>query len=161
MEQNLERLAAEIEKYLQAESFIVYPCLSRRIDGRNIVYWDHQKAPDFRRFLECAQQMGVRLVHVNEETFDGGQREMALELLEDADLTREERREMERRIESFAKHEGKLCSVELSFDFEGRTYMYALETEWYEEWSSIVDELGTAAPGDGEEEGYGGFYSNN
>lgn len=162
MEQNLEKLAAEIENYLHAESFIVYPCLSRRVDDRNVVYWDHERSPDFRRFLECAQQMGVRLVHFNEERFDAGQRESALEMLEETEMTREERRQMERRIQAFAKHEGKLCSVELSFDFEGRTYMFAVETEWLGEWHSIVDELGLAEQSHGDEdEGYRGFYSNN
>lgn len=161
MEQNLEKLAAEIEKYLHAESFIVYPCMSRMNESRQIVSWDHGRQPDVRRFLECAQQVGVRLVHLHERSFDAAQKEMALEILEDADLTREERREMERRIQAMSKYEGKLCAVELSFDFEGRIYMYAVETDWYAEWEAILDELEAAGPEEDEDKGYGGFYSNN
>lgn len=162
MEQNLERLAAEIEKYLNAESFIVYPCMSRMNESRQIVYWDHRRQPDAHRFLECAQQVGVRLIHLHERQFDAEQKEMALEILEEADLTREERRDMERRIQAMSKYEGKLCAVEMSFDFEGRIYMYAVETEWFAEWESILDELEAAGPEmDEDEDSYGGFYSNN
>lgn len=163
MEQNLEKLASEIENYLHAESFIVYPCLSRMRQEQQIIFWDHRRAPDFHRFLECAQQMGVRLVHLHERTFDAEQRETALEILEEADFTREERRDMERRIQAMSRHEGKLCAIELSFDFEGRIYMYAVETEWFAEWESILDDLEAAGPeySDEDSESYGGFYSNN
>jgi hypothetical protein len=162
MEQNLEKLASEIERYLAAESFIVYHSMSRMNEDRRIVFWDHQKAPDFHRFLECAQQVGVRLVHLHERTFDAEQKETALEILEEADMTREERREMQRRIEAMSRYEGKLCALELSFDFEGRIYMYAVETGWYAEWEAILDDLEAAGPEAGEEDdSYGGFYSNN
>lgn len=161
MEKNLERLAADIEKILHAESFIVYPCMSRMNESRQIVFWDHERQPDVQRFLECAQQVGVRLVHFHERSFDAGQREMALEILEEADLTREERRDLERRIQAMSKYEGKLCAVELSFDFEGRIYMYAVETDWFAEWESILDELESAGSDVGDEDSYGGFYSKN
>jgi hypothetical protein len=161
MEKNLERLASDIEKFLHAESFIVYHCMSRMNESRQIVFWDQERQPDVQRFLECAQQVGVRLVHFHERSFDAGQREMALEILEEADMTREERRDMERRIQAMSKYEGKLCAVELSFDFEGRIYMYAVETDWFAEWEAILDELEAAGPEVEDDESYGGFYSNN
>ncbi|MCS7042092.1 MAG: hypothetical protein N2036_12000 [Bryobacteraceae bacterium] len=161
MEQNLERLAAEIEQYLHAESFIVFHSTSRMHEDRRIVFWDHRRVPDYQRFLECAQQVGVRLVHLHERTFDAEQKETALEILEEADLTRDERRDMQRRIEAMSRYEGKLCALELSFDFEGRIYMYAVETEWFAEWESILDDLEAAGPENEDEDSYGGFYSNN
>jgi len=162
MDQNLERLAEEIEKYLHEESFIVFHSMSRRIGRREIVFWDHERQPDPHLFLECAQRVGVRLVHLHERTFGAGEREMALEILEEADLTRDERRTMEMRIQAMAKYEGRMCLVELSFDFEGRIYMYVVETGWYAEWESILDELEAAEPEAEEEDGnYGGLYSNN
>jgi len=163
MEQNLERLAEDIEKYLHAESFIVFHSMSRLNERREIVFWDHVRQPDVHRFLECAQQVGVRLVHLHERSFDASEKELALEILEDADFTREERREMERRIRAMSKYEGRMCALEVSFDFEGRIYMYAVETDWFAEWESILDELEAAGPeADEEEDGsYGGLYSNN
>lgn len=161
MEQNLEKLASEIERFLQAESFIVFHSMSRMHEDRRILFWDHRRVPDFQRFLECAQQVGVRLVHLHERTFDAEQRETALEILEDADLTREERRDIQRRIESMSRYEGKLCALELSFDFEGRIYMFAVETEWFAEWEAILDDLEAAGPEQEDEDSYGGFYSNN
>lgn len=162
MEQNLDQAAAEIQKYLDAEHFIVFHSSGRQAGEGQGVHWDTEAEPDFRRYLECAQQVGVRLVHFCVKRYGAEQKEMALEMLEDADLPREEKRGLEKRIQAMTRFEGFVSALELSFDFEGRTYYYSLETEWHEEWESILDDLedATAPPEEGEH-GYGGFYSNN
>ena len=84
------------------------------------------------------------------------------ELQRDRQEVREEKRELSRRIEELALYEGFLCAIELSFDYDGRVYVFDLETEWYEEWHEIMDEIEDAMPDD--EEGSGGpynLYSNN
>lgn len=77
-------------------------------------------------------------------------------------MPRDDKRDLERRIRELSIYEGFICAIELSFDFEGRIYLFELQTEWYEEWHDILDQLEDAGP-DGPEEagGYGGFYSNN
>ncbi len=162
MRPNLDSLTEEIQHYLEAEHFIVFRSLSRAADEGPFVYWDTVRQPDFRRFLDCALQLGIRLIHFHSREFRAHHREEALELLEDADLGREEKRVLERRIKELAIYDGFTCAVELSFDFEDRIYIFEVQTEWYEEWHDILDELEAAAPDEGSESGgYGGFYSNN
>jgi hypothetical protein len=162
MHSNLDSVAEEIQQYLESEHFIVFRGLSRTARDANYVYWDVNKQPDFRRFLECALQLGVRLVHFHSREFRRQHREDALEIVEDSDLAREEKRDLQRRIKELAIYEGFTCTIELTFDFEGRVYVFELQTDWFEEWQDILDELQVSDPEMGEDEsGYGGFYSNN
>jgi len=162
MRPNLDSLTEEIQNYLEAEHFIVFRSLSRAADEAAFIYWDAPRQPDFRRFLDCALQLGVRLIHFHTREFRGHHREEALALLEETDLSRDDKRTLERRIKELAIYEGFTCAIELSFDFESRIYLFEVQTEWYEEWHDILDELEAAAPEDtGEAGGYGGFYSNN
>jgi hypothetical protein len=162
MRPNLDSLSEEIAQYLEAEHFIVFRSLSRTAEEDQFIYWDARRHPDYKQFLDCALQLGVRLIHFNAREFSAFHREDALEQLEEVELSREEKREMARRIEELRIYEGLTCAVELSFDFEGRIYLFELQTEWYEEWHEILDEIEAALPGGGGEGGsYGGYYSNN
>jgi hypothetical protein len=162
MSTNLDSQAEEILQYLEAEHFIIFRSLSRATEEASYVYWDTAHQSDFRRFLDCALQLGVRLIHFHCREFRAQHREEALELVEDSDLPREEQRAMERRIKELAIYEGFTCVVELSFDFENRIYLFELQTDWYDEWQDMLDELEAASPDEsGEGGGYGGFYSNN
>jgi hypothetical protein len=136
--------------------------MSRTGDEGQFVFWDTQKHADYKPFLDCALQLGVRLIHFHAREFSTFHREEALEQLEDADLTREEKRELSRRIEELRIYEGLTCAIELSYDFDGRIYLFELQTDWYEEWHEVLDEIEDATPGAGEgPESYGGYYSNN
>lgn len=161
MRPNLDSLTEEIQHYLEAEHFVVFRCLSRAAEGQSFVYWDTDRHADFKAFLDCALKAGVRLIHFHTREFTLAHREEALEHLEEADLTREEKRSLERRIEELAIYEGFTCAIELSFDFEGRIYLFEMQTEWYEEWHDILDELEEALPDEDDPTAYGGYYSNN
>ena len=163
MRPNLDSLTEEIQQYLAAEQFIVFRGLSRASDGQSFVYWDTDRHPDYKAFLDCAQQLGLRLVHFHTREFSQAHREEAPDQLEEADLPRDDKRALARRIEELAIYEGFTCAVELSFDYEGRVYLFEMQTEWYEEWHDILDEIEAALP-DGMDSGYsggGGYYSNN
>jgi len=38
-------------------------------------------------------------------------------------------------------YEGFICEIELSFDHQGRVFLFDLRTEWYEEFSEILGEI--------------------
>ncbi len=162
MTPNLDSLSEEIQQYLESEHFILFRSRTRLLDEGAYIYWDTHKQPDYHRFLDCALQLGVRLVHFHSREFRHEHREEALELLEEVELTREEKRDLQRRIKELAIYEGFLCAIEMTFDFEGRIYVFELETEWFDEWRDILDSLEASdvEPAEGEG-GYGGFYSNN
>lgn len=162
MRPNLDSLTEEIQTYLETEHFIVFRSLSRAAEEHVLVYWDTDRHPEFKAFLDCALQLGVRLIHFHTREFSTAHREEALEHLDDAELPRDEKRDLQRRIEELAIYEGFTCAIELSFDFEGRVYIFEMQTEWYEEWHDILDELEGAASDDADDAaGYGGYYSNN
>lgn len=162
MRPNLDSLSEEILQYLRSENIIVFRSMSRATDQTRFIDWDTEHEPDFRRFLECAVSLGVRLIHFHNREFRSHHRDEALAMLEDLGLSRDAKRELERRIRDLAIYEGFTCTVELTFDYEGRIYLFELQTEWYEEWQDILDDLELDSDEDsGEASGYGGFYSNN
>ncbi|MBL0157004.1 MAG: hypothetical protein IPP47_07875 [Bryobacterales bacterium] len=162
MRPNLDSLSEEILQYIKSENIILFRSMSRAADQVRFIDWDTDHEPDFRRFLECAMSLGVRLIHFHNREFRSQHREEALAMLEDLGLSREAKRELERRIRDLAIYEGFTCAVELTFDYEGRVYLYEMQTEWYEEWQDILDDLELDTEIDGDEaSGFGGFYSNN
>jgi hypothetical protein len=163
MRPNLDSLTEEILQYLEAEHFIVFRSLSRMlVDDTRLVEWDTERNTDFRTFLECALKLGVRLVHFSTREFHSGYRDDAKAQLEESELPRERRREIERRFEEMALYEGFTCAIELTFDYENRIYCFELETEWFEEWNEMLDEIEDALPeNEGPETGGYNLYSNN
>jgi hypothetical protein len=60
-------------------------------------------------------------------------------------------------------HEGSVCAIELSFDYEGRVFLFDLRTEWFEEFSDLLDEIQllVAEPNNDDESPIGGYFSRN
>jgi hypothetical protein len=161
MRPNLDSLTEEILQFLEAEHFIVFRSRSRVPDDAHVVEWDTEKHSDFHLFLDCALKLGVRLINFHTREFSAGYRQDAVEQLEECELTREEKRELERRIEELGLYEGFTCAIEMSFDYDNRIYVFDLETEWYEEWHEIMDEIEDALPEDENPGGPYNLYSNN
>ena len=156
---NLNSIAEEVRSYLETEHFVVFHCLTRAGDEIPIVYWDTERHPEFKPFLDSALQLGIRLIHIHIREFSSMHREEALEALSESELDRSEQRDLKRRIDELSIYEGLTCAIEMSFDFEGRLYMFQLHTEWYEEWQDILDELEDFMPGlDDDPDKYGGGY---
>ena len=161
MQSNLDTLAQEIQQYLTAEHFIVFHSMSRAEEESSMIFWDTERQPDYKAFLECALQLGVRLVHVHVREFSPQHREEAADRLQDCELPREEKRALEKRISNLAIYEGLTCAIEISYDFDGRIYVFELRTDWYDDWHELLDEIEDAVPQeDGDEPYGGGYYSN-
>jgi hypothetical protein len=110
--------------------------------------------------------VNARLILFAGREFEAVEIEEELEGLEDCDLTRADRREYERRLREFRKHEGVTCSLELGFDHNSRLYVYEVRPDWYDEFLELSDEIAASLPKHGEDgeeggSGMGGFYSNN
>lgn len=159
---NLNTLTEEILSYLEAEHFVVFRCLTRAGDEPPIIYWDTERNNEFKPFLDCALQLGIRLIHLHIRDFSSLHREEALDQLSESELDPKRQRDIKRRIEELSIYEGLTCAVEMSFDFEGRLYLYQVHTDWYEEWQDLLDELEDFMPHleEGRED-YGGYFSNN
>ena len=163
MATNLDALKDEIEKHLLQNGFNVFYGQSRLLDSLPIIYWESERYPDYRNFLNVAKSAGAKMVVFHHREFTPDHLDDAVEQLESAGLPHEERRSLERRIKELRVYEGFTCAVELSFDHEGRIYVFDLRTEWYDELSDILEEIdmmGADVDEDGEGP-IGGYFSQN
>lgn len=161
MARDLETLRTEILAYFEQSGITVFYGYHRVADSLIQVYWDTERHPDFREFLETGRKSGAKLVVFNHQAFSLDQIEEALEQLEDCDFTREEKRTYEKRLRQLQAYEGFTCSIELSFAMEGRIYLYELHTEWYQALNDILAELDVLRDDSDEDGSIGGYYSKN
>lgn len=163
MRLNLESLRDEIQHYLDEQGFAVFHGYLRAMDSVGIVYWDSERYPDFRAFLDSARGAGVRLIVFGQQDFSSDQVEEALEQLETCELPLDEYRSMERRLKEMRAYDGFTCALELSFGHEDRTYMFEVRTEWYQDFSSIMDDVDMLGGDitDEDDNTMGGYFSKN
>ncbi len=165
---DLENLRKEMQAHLEKSGTPIFFGYHRMLDSLIQVSWDTERHPDFREFLGTAQKSGAKLIVFNQESFQLDQIDEALEELETADFTREEKRSFETRLKQLQAYEGFTCLLQLSFALEGRLYLFELRTDWYDSMRDILHELEMAVDpfaddDEGEEQGPmdGGYFSNN
>lgn len=163
MNTNLDTLRTEIQSFLASEGFQIFHGCSRALDTIPAVYWDCERYPNYRDFLAIAKAADVKIVVYHEQEFTTDQLDEALEHLETAEMPREESRTIERRLKELRSYEGFTCLLELSFDNEGRVYVFDLRTDWYEELADILDEIEFQANDkeEGDDNPMGGYFSRN
>lgn len=164
MNLNLDTLKDEILEYLDAGGFVIFRGYSRLGDTDSFVAWDSDHYPDFRMFLNAAKTAGVRLIVYHAREFSVAHVEDGLERLEASELSRDEQRSLERRLREMRSYDGFTCAIELSFDYQGRVYLFNLRSDWYEEYLDVLEEIDAAIPDEEEEEdggSMGGYFSRN
>ncbi len=161
--ENLDKLRTEIEESLTANGFIVFYGYSRLSETHASVHWDCERYPDYKPFLEAARGCGIKLIVYHHREFSSEYIDDAMERLETADLPRDEKRTLERRLRELNTYEGFTCALELSFDCCGRMYVYERRTEWYDELMDILDDIDATLPEEeDEDEGpISGYFSRN
>lgn len=164
MRQNLDTLRTEIQEYLESHEFIVFHGYSRLMDTLPVVYWDLDHFPDYRLFLKAAEAAGARMIVFHQREFGVDLIDTALDQLQDTELNQAGRKSLERRLKELRVYEGFICTLELSFDYQNRIYLFDLRTEWYNELNDILDEIDASLPGEEEEDDegpMGGYFSKN
>ena len=162
MKPNLDVLKPEIELYLEEMGMAVFYGYSRRLDEGPAAYWDCEQYPDYRLFLQSARAAGAKIIVFHQREFFSDQVDDALERLNAAELPPQESRNFEERLSELRAHEGSVCSIELSFNHQGCVFLFDLRTEWFEEFSDLLDEvqLLTAEPSEGDSP-ISGYFSRN
>lgn len=138
---DLETLKAEIQTYLDESGLAVFHGVKASQPQSSSFYWDTEREPDFRPFIEAAKKAGVKLVIFDFEQFTQDEIDDAFESLDDAGFSRDERRGFETRMRELRKYEGFTCRVDLSFTLEGAFYGFRRQADWYNEWLDIAGEL--------------------
>ena len=160
MKPNLDALKTEIEQYLEETGLAVFYGYSRALESTPAVYWDCDQYSDYRRFVQAARTAGAKIIVFHQRTFLSEQVDDALEQLSASNLPREEHREFEQRLTEMRRYDGFVSAIELSFDHEGRVFLFDLRTEWYDELTEILDEIQALAP-DEDDGTMGGYFSKN
>lgn len=165
MRPNLDTLRTEIQEHLEGEGFAIFFGHSRVMDSQPLVFWDIEHHPNYKDFLKTAQAAGAKIIVLNQREFSGDVIEDAIEQLAVSDLPSDDQRTIERRLKELRAYEGFTCSIELSFDHQGRIYMFDIQTEWYEELTNLLEDLEFLDNGDDEREPgegtIGGYFSKN
>ena len=164
MDLNLDTLKQEILLYLEHSEFAVFRSAPGGLEGLPTVLWDVERYPDYQMFLDTARKTGAKMILFASREFDSPEIDEAIEELDECDLSREERRDLEARLRELRVHEGVTCSLELAFDHHARMYVYEIRPDWYDEFLSIGDEIAVHLPADEaeqEDDGSFGYFSNN
>jgi hypothetical protein len=159
---NLDTLKTEIEQYLEKSGLAVFYGYSRAGDDDSAVLWDCELYPDYKLFVQAAQTAGAKVMVFHHRKFAFRQVQGGLEELADCGLPQNEFRQFERRLKAMRIHDGKTCAIELSFDHEGRIFLFDLQTEWSHELSGILREIEfISSGGDEDDTPMSGYYSKN
>jgi len=164
MDLNLDSLKQEILEYLEQSEFAIFRSAPGGLEGLPMVLWDAERYPDYQMFLDTARKIGAKMILFAAREFESPEIDDAIEELDECDLTREERRDLETRLRELRVHEGVTCSIELAFDHHARIYVYEMRPDWYDEFLSIGEEIAVHLPAAGKEQDDGGsfgYFSNN
>ena len=161
MKPNLDTLKTEIEHYVEESGLAVFYGYSRALESTSAVYWDCDQYPDYKRFVQAARTAGARVLVFHQRTFMPEQVDDALEELTTCTLAREEYREFEQRLTKLRAYDGFVCAIELSFDHEGRVFLFDLRTDWYDELTEILDEIQVLTADTDDDPTMGGYFSKN
>ncbi|HOK45661.1 MAG TPA: hypothetical protein PLA43_19625 [Bryobacteraceae bacterium] len=162
MSLNLDELKTEVLRHLEKEGFVVFHGYSRLADTDSFVAWDTERHPSYQKFLEAAKKAGVALIVYHHREFTQAHVDEAAERLEGCDFSVEEQRAMERKLRELREYEGFTCALELSFDLNGRVYLFNLRAEWYEDYLDLLEEMDAAMTDEeDDDEPMGGYYSRN
>ena len=163
---DLEALKGEIERYLDQEGFAIFRGFPRVLDSTPLVYWDCDHYPDYKAFLQNAKAAGAPLIVYHQHEFSSDEVDDAIGSLDLCEFSVEERRAIERRLKDMRAYDGFVCALELSFDHQGRVYVFDLHTEWYDELQEILEDIQViSSPDEDDDDDHespmGGYFSKN
>jgi hypothetical protein len=163
---NLESLKSEILAYLESTDFAIFRSHPGGLEDLKLISWDSERWPDYRSFLDVARKAGEKMILFASREVAAEEVDEALEELADAEFTRDERRDLEKRVRVAQRHLGETCSLELAFTHGSHTYVYEARPDWYEDFLDACEEISSVFPAgdDGQDtgnDGLGGYFSNN
>lgn len=162
MSENLDLLKKEIEEHLENEQFVIFHGEPHLLNGsEHAVYWQTERYPDYKQFLNTARALGIKLILLQSKEFTAAELQSVHDELDGAEVARDERREMESQLDDMRLYVGLTCSLEVSYAHEGNWYVFWRETDWYDEFNQIAEMIDLSEPPFEEDNSMGGFYSNN
>jgi len=162
MKPNLDILKPEIELYLEEAGLAVFYGYSRPLESATAVYWDCEQYPDYRLFVQSARSAGAKLIVFHQREFFSEHIDEAIEKLHACELPPQEARRFEEQLTDLRAYEGSVSAIELSFDHEGRVYLFDLRTEWFDEFAELIEDIQLLVPDPSDDDSpISGYFSRN
>lgn len=166
MDNSLDTLKQEIVRELEESNFATFHGEARGANEETAIFWDTEAYPDFRGFLACAAKLGVSLIVLHNRVFRVDEIEDALQDLDESAIEGDEQEEMASSLREMNAFAGLVGAVDISFDYQGRTYFYYVEADWYREFLDVRDEIDVMTFDGGFDESepddtMGGYFSKN
>lgn len=165
MKLELNDLKTRIETAIAAKNLLLFRSYDR--DLEHVIRWNTRAYPEPEGFVEAAANLGVKVICFHDLRFEAEILSSAIEEMRESGVSRPTLREFERDLRRFREFEGFLCSLEISFDSSGQTYMYQVQTDWYQEYleklesvDDLLDGFDDGDPGEGPDP-MGGYFSKN
>ena len=142
----LEMVAAIVGSAKEQGLVVFYGSL----DGtdQKTVHWEEEHGGDWRKFLECAKDSGVKMVYVSWGRFEESQVDKVLEQLESnafsqREPTLEHAASMPSRteIEAYKSKTGLTMLVDAAFVHEGAAHFYQHLADWFQVFENLTEEL--------------------
>jgi hypothetical protein len=141
IKQDLNSLSDRILEDLKAQGLAVFQGFLGHTHGATEAYWDAHRHPEHGGYLAIARQVGAKIVVMSQMEFQEAMAEEALADLEECDLSAREKRSLQKRLRDMRAYMGFTCAVKLSFDHDGRAYIYEVRADWYTEFLGILAQL--------------------
>ncbi len=164
MKLELNDLKTRIESAIAAKNLILFRSYDR--EQERPVRWNTRGYPEPEGFIDAAASLGAKVICFHDLRFETEILGSAVEEMRESGVSRQVLRDFERDLRRFREFEGFLCSLELSFDLGGSTYLYQMQTDWYQEYLEKLDSVDDFLdgfdedPGDGPDP-MGGYFSKN
>ncbi len=161
MDLNLEKMKRDVLGYLETSEFAVFHSVTHGLEGLPAVFWDVERNPDYRAFLDVARKAGVKIILFASAEFDAAELDDLEAQIEETDLDRDEQRDLKSRLRVLRAKEGAICTLELAFDYNSRLYVFEVQPDWYDEFVSLEDEIMDHASESDLDDSLGGYFSKN
>ena len=107
-------------------------------DERRTIHWNDDHGGDWKSFLECASNAGVKLVYLHWETFEQSELDNALGADTDKELQDEKDEALTAQIEQFQDKVGLTASLEVAFMSDGISHIFYEPADWLTKFEELI-----------------------
>jgi hypothetical protein len=154
MSDALLKTVQEIQETVRAKGLQVYYGYLAEETSVPSVHWNSENGGEWGRFLDCAVELGAKVVYVNWAPFDQFQIDEVISALrsDGSELPGNgEDSESLAQIRAFQSKVGLTCVVDLAFVANGILHLYQETAEWFDEFGEVAGEEGDEEEENGQE----------
>jgi hypothetical protein len=136
----LLKTVQEIQKAIRAKGLRVYYGYLPEETSVPSVHWNSENGGEWDAFLDCAEELGSKVVYVNWAPFEQFQIDEAVSCLESdgSGLPADEEKTELAQIRAFQSRVGSTCVIDLAFVANGVLHLYQQTADWFDEFGELT-----------------------